>query len=755
MTTTLKVDHMAIELTIRDDGNLSIADALVRAQSLRIPPSELQSTADEQMRLVWALGKPLADADRDRCSQAFHKIFPGAEVKTESSEGACNPAGISLDDILDAAGEWVYQTDPAHASREVAAFQRSKPKVARKTRIRYVNFKDIANACPALQSLMNGEDLPHEVTFGLATNLIGCHGGEKILRGGLQLRHDPGTGWNYWIKQIRTCGHQPEPCESFCPYAGTCDHFDIPIQHGRRRRGEVRRIKGFKKSAQFDLTHGEQCLHEDIRCARAARDLDIHLLLYGTGMGKTNAYLLFQNAIIAVPTHKLAKGVLARMHAAGNVSAYLIPEIPIFESEFNDEYKRLLDAGLTLAAWKLVRKRGREIECKQPMEDLTADEQQLLDHISAVERFRHGGGTAVITHDRLLLLKCIPEGFDTIVIDEDILRKTIRQGKTSLQDLALVINSAKAGSELQSFLQHVSADSKRGVILGMHRLTTTDKNEILEAVKKCYKNLTGDVPGFLQCDFFALMQDGTIYFCSQPWIPNDRKLIILSATADAEMYKLVFRNRGIHVYTSPEIQHVGRIIQVVGNNSRSTFTGHGGEEQLAYIEAIVRDTQVLTFRRVATASGLNIIEGAHFGNIEGLNDFSGQDLAVVGTPHLNPIAYSLYAAAYGMDRTCGGIASRNVQRNGYEFKLMTYPSGSDLQKLQLWLLESELIQAIGRARTLREPCTVLVFAAIPLACATSIFEDGTDPDIVRKAAQCGMPSGSSMSPQTGEALAVA
>jgi len=56
---------------------------------------------------------------------------------------------------------------------------------------------------------------------------------------------------------------------------------------------------------------------------------------------------------------------------------------------------------------------------------------------------------------------------------------------------------------------------------------------------------------------------------------------------------------------------------------------------------------------------------------------------------------------------------REVEDEHYKYWLKTYKEPT-LQKNQLWILKSELIQAIGRARLLRYDCTVKLYASIPL-----------------------------------------
>ena len=62
--------------------------------------------------------------------------------------------------------------------------------------------------------------------------------------------------------------------------------------------------------------------------------------------------------------------------------------------------------------------------------------------------------------------------------------------------------------------------------------------------------------------------------------------------------------------------------------------------------------------------------------------------------------------------TVGELKPRKIKRNGYSFLFITY-SNEEMQNLQLFFIESELEQAIGRARLLNEECTVYVFCNYP------------------------------------------
>ena len=73
----------------------------------------------------------------------------------------------------------------------------------------------------------------------------------------------------------------------------------------------------------------------------------------------------------------------------------------------------------------------------------------------------------------------------------------------------------------------------------------------------------------------------------------------------------------------------------------------------------------------------------------------------------------MYATALGCNTNEQEIRLMEVKHNNYKFWFYTFEDEL-LRMLQFWLIESELIQSIGRARLLRYDCTVHLFSNFPL-----------------------------------------
>ena len=103
----------------------------------------------------------------------------------------------------------------------------------------------------------------------------------------------------------------------------------------------------------------------------------------------------------------------------------------------------------------------------------------------------------------------------------------------------------------------------------------------------------------------------------------------------------------------------------------------------------------------------------HFGNCAGCDTLKGKNIDVIGTPHQPEWIYKLFAYSLGYDVDDGLKPNTVVVHNGFRFRFMTY-ADETLRAIQFYMIESELEQAVGRARLLRCDCTVNLFSDFPL-----------------------------------------
>ena len=130
---------------------------------------------------------------------------------------------------------------------------------------------------------------------------------------------------------------------------------------------------------------------------------------------------------------------------------------------------------------------------------------------------------------------------------------------------------------------------------------------------------------------------------------------------------------------------------------------------MEYLKERIGDDTVITFKAFEDMFDTHY----HFGAVEGLNCLEGKNISVVGLPNVDEVVYKLYGMAAGVNVENYSMRSMRVNYNGYSFEINSFDN-MKLRTIQLWMLESLLEQAVGRARLLRFNCTVKVFARFPI-----------------------------------------
>ena len=176
------------------------------------------------------------------------------------------------------------------------------------------------------------------------------------------------------------------------------------------------------------------------------------------------------------------------------------------------------------------------------------------------------------------------------------------------------------------------------------------------------------------------------------------------------MYSLFFKDRKINCIECREARYKGKLIQ----DCSLSFSRRDIDGDEEFFNKIIKENpnakHIITFMKYKHQANNCMI---HYGNTEGCDYMKGEDIVVVGTPHYNEMVYKLFAAHLGINVNTK-MKFSEVEDDGFKYWLHTYEE-PHLRKIQLWLLKSELIQAVGRARLLRYDCTVKLYASIPLS----------------------------------------
>jgi hypothetical protein len=465
----------------------------------------------------------------------------------------------------------------------------------------------------------------------------------------------------------------------------------------------------------ISLGEGEHKLKVSFQKALESDDTDIHVIQAPTALGKTELYLTLENVLIAVPTHKLKDEIVERARARDNY-VLTTPELP----PLHPAEKALVERYYAIGAY-----RAAATYLQRLADSGNRGVEKYLEELEIAEKTE---STVITTHDRLLVFKS--KKHKAIIIDEDILKTLLPLDVCAIDDLYTLsrkLDLMRTERVVLDVLLEKIEQAPEQVIYNTPKHIFKHMWEAENIIKDSV--VSSNVLGFLSSVLYmkeVIASKTYIRFIGKRLLPTHTKVIILSATVNPRYIEIAsgdYANntppRITHAYNIGHVKPMGALKQCC-KLSFSRYQLEHGKGHIEKAKAIVGNNPVITFK-AREKDFPNTI--ATFGALQGLDTFKGQDLYIVGTPHIHPTAYVLYGAMLGAyspfalineDNTKGSLKPQMVQYGNYEFYFNTYSDNYLLQQLQLYLIESELIQAIGRARLLRHDCTVTVLSNLPI-----------------------------------------
>lgn len=336
------------------------------------------------------------------------------------------------------------------------------------------------------------------------------------------------------------------------------------------------------------------------------------------------------------------------------------------------------------------------------------------------EKVKQFHGSLITTHRYMLMMDEERLGeFDACIIDEDIFFKSMI---TSQYEIPLSCLKKLSHKTMDKHLRHKikellkQAKIKTCVELDRIEYSVDESNKEAERFRF-------DIPQFCMAEKYYIrraseedkISDDTVVFL-RPDTLKPMKYILVSATADESICEQFLNDADMDYHQCKQAKYKGKLLQYPGRSmSRSSIASDKGivHRLMHYFD--MEESHVITFMN-------QNIGQLHFGNTEGSNSLEGDDILVIGTPYHAPFLYKLVAHTIGFDfDEDEEMTMQLVTHNGYRFWFNTF-ADEDLRAVQFWMIESELEQAIGRARLLRHECTVHLFSNFPLRQAEMVTE---------------------------------
>lgn len=460
----------------------------------------------------------------------------------------------------------------------------------------------------------------------------------------------------------------------------------------------------------------------------------VDVLKYVVGAGKTRMYeTIGAGYIIAAPTNELKDEIYNRMIAAGNTDILKTSSLEGLSEETLAKYNAFTSAGMFKeATWFLYSLDGKELEI-------------VKEHYKNLKACFNTNKTVVTTHAMYLN---VGDKFKhhTVIIDEDITKELVKVGSFTTEDIARLELASGKNRSIEKWFYQLRQDINNASTISLFKRDTLksigDDRALSDIVKEHYDYVNTNILSFI-------LQNDVWYTISEDWtkkggvrtitygyrrdlpiydtidsngklIIQRRKTIILSATISEYKCRKLWNDR-LNFHNCPLVDH-GKLSN--GNHkliqiSDKAFSRTQGMKTQSNIDMINAYAEIHNATIITFASKKPLFPRAdtkcHYGNTSGYDHLKGHNVIALGTWNLPSDVYLVTAAVLGVTIPPNEYQQQNleVEVNQHLQTLYTYEN-LDLREIQFSYMETEMAQALGRARALREECTTLLVSNYPM-----------------------------------------
>jgi hypothetical protein len=581
---------------------------------------------------------------------------------------------------------------------------------------------DMNQKCQLFREFESGKRrLHHEELYGIATNLLcvetGFHRFISILSKNSNFYSDHKESWEQrHLPYMKQHDYRPQSCNKFCLYQNKCNHGTNILSTVHPKRRMIEKIPGYSEMF-YPLEEVQEDTYTAICKAYCSNNEQFHIVKAMTSVGKTTSYLKLMSEnpterfLIAAPTN-LLKDEIYDKAVKFNIAVSKTPSLEQIKNEIPSNVWNRIQKMYSSGQHRSVHPYINEILKKK-------DIPCLREYLKAREELKTFEGSIITTHRYLLNMdeKRLRE-YDAIIIDEDIIFKSVisNQGEITVSNLKKLLKKTtdnRLFKKITQLLKHAETQS----------CIELDSFELDDEPVDNDKPIPFDIPSFCLAERFYLrkaskekkLEEDTVSFLKPATFKNV-KYIMVSATVNEDICRKFFRRNNVSFYDCKSAEYKGELYQYPRKSmSRTCVANNAGIIQRLMKRFAIDEDKVITFMR-------ENIGHLHFGNTEGSNTLEGEDILVVGTPYHAEFLYKLVAFTMGLDFDENEeMTSQFVTHNGYRFWFTTFKDES-MRAINFWMIESELEQAVGRARLLRNKCKVNLFSNFPLCQAKMICD---------------------------------
>lgn len=292
---------------------------------------------------------------------------------------------------------------------------------------------------------------------------------------------------------------------------------------------------------------------------------------------------------LAFPTNDLKKQVYEERALPD--TAVMTPEFPLFTDEkLNENINRLFSAGFVKQVHRILWDLKKGGICNAEDQAIA---QKYLDENKTVQ---NSVGSIFTTHSRALHSSFY---HDTIIFDEDPLPLLLNVETLKIADLKKIKKEGLAElfgyntttfTTLRRYLD--SEEVKEGKIFTLPDEFRVDITQEWRRIMQT-EGIDSNIIKFLDSKYFYKDESDPdrIHFINQDELPEDKKIIILSATIPVEIYKELYGQR-VRVIDISDVAHTGTITQ----HTKYSYSRNSLEKHLEEANAKLDNRPTITFK---------------------------------------------------------------------------------------------------------------------------------------------------------------
>ena len=620
-----------------------------------------------------------------------------------------------------------------------------------KAKILKIDFEKLSTKCGLFGDFLNGKKLNHKEIQHLSFNLYDCKGYPTILKDTLM-----NNNYNNWQNKYNTYvsavnyNYAPTNCSNYCEHYFECQN---PINIKSKYYQKENKAKKIEDIPTITLSEAEKELNKMPSIIKSLTKNDFMLLNAPVGIGKTELLMNIDlnNTIIGVTNHRLGEELNERLSKRDDIDLLYVR--PLNMTNIPDDLRNLItnfyDLGLYGEVKNVIFEEIKRLNTlnKEENTDYPIYYNDLVFYVEQLKQIPNAS-SLLFTHHRISFGNQNNK-IDTLILDEDFLKTFIKYDVFNRDEIFNDFRNLIAWAnrfnhinnkhyndyiELKNYIEafslELSCNEDKWIENILNEITLNPKFRriITQYMKENKNSLKTNFFKVIGAKGISLTKNGFIHIIDGKSLREleDYKVICMSATLDETIHtafiKKYLPNKNIIYKSIANTELKGNIYC----NCSYAWSRDGlkkltkkSEKALQKILNDDRYENIITFKSndLINLEGTGKVKIAHFGAVEGLDKYKGQNLCVIGTPHTSSKVYEgYYFLLTGKNNISREWKVKRVKKYGFEFDLNTYENETDifLTDIQLYFVYSELIQAIGRARALRFNVDIFVYSALPI-----------------------------------------